>query len=164
MTDRKELLDQANELGLEFQSNIPGDKLEVMIAEKLAANAEQSSNTNGDKPTNPNLRPRLNKSQRIKRAKDRALKLHIVTITNKDNRENDVMTTVSVSFENEFFGLGRDVPLDIPVEIEQALIDVIEATMITLHKDEIRAGRRTGNKVPVSVQKFAVSYGKPQEG
>jgi len=88
------------------------------------------------------------------------MKTRIVTITNKDNRDNDFTTTASLSFENQFFGLAKNVPLDVPVELEQALIDIAESTIITHHKDEIVDGKRTGNKVPVSVKKYVVSYGK----
>jgi hypothetical protein len=45
-----------------------------------------------------------------------------------------------------------------PVELEQALIDVAKETVITLHKDEVINGRRTGNKVPVKTRKYNVSY------
>lgn len=156
MSERQELLDQANDLGLDFHSNIPTDKLKVLIENSSAPAVNQEPEQSS------NLRPRLEKRALIKAAKDRALVKSIVTITNKDNRENDVMTTVSLSFENEFFGLGREVPLDMPVVLEKALIEVAESTMMTLHRDEIVNGRRTGNKVPVTVKKFAVSYSKQQ--
>ena len=164
-TEREELIKEANTLDLEFHSNIPTGKLKTLIEEK--------KNTSEDPPEIPkdtSLKVKTGKStkvltlrDKIKKAKERALKLVVVTITNKDNRENDVMTTAPLSFENQYFGLSRDVPLDISVEIEQALIDVAESTMMTLHKDEIVDGKRTGNKVPVTVKKYAISYGKPQE-
>ena len=161
MSERQELLDQANDLSLEFHSNIPTDKLKVLIENKLNAEPEEQEDpAEEETPVNPNLRPRLTKSQRIVKAKQRALKMQVVTITNKDNRENDVMTTVSLSFENEFFGISRSVPLDIAVEIETALVEIAEGTMMTLHKDEVVNGRRTGNKIPVATKKFAVSYAK----
>ncbi len=98
--------------------------------------------------------------KKISERKAAAMKTRIVTITNKDNRDNDFTTTASLSFENQFFGLAKNVPLDVPVELEQALIDIAESTIITHHKDEIVDGKRTGNKVPVSVKKYVVSYGK----
>ena len=130
-----------------------------------------------DVPEQPDMLAPLSKSKNVKDgsakpltlrekiviAKKRALTKHVVTITNKDNRENDVMTTVPLSFENQYFGLARDVPLDIPVELEQALIEVAEGASITLHKAEILNGRPTGNRIPVATKKFAVSYGKPVE-
>ena len=160
MSERQELLDQANDLSLEFHSNIPTDKLKVLIENELNKDPAKQEKSVDEKQVNPNLRPRLNKRQRIVKAKQRALKMQVVTITNKDNRENDMMTTVSLSFENEFFGISRSVPLDVAVEIETALVEIAEGTMMTLHKDEIVNGRRTGNKTAVSVKKFAVSYAK----
>ncbi len=174
-TEREDLLNEANNLHLEFHSNVKSSKLKEMIAE---ANGPAIKEDLDDKSVTPpipktskvvkskdanGLRLRLTPRQRVQVSKARALKLHVVTITNKDNRENDHMTTVSLGFENQHFGISRNVPLDIPVEIEAALIDIAESTMMTLHKDEIIDGKRTGNKVPVSVKKFAVSYGKPPE-
>lgn len=100
------------------------------------------------------------KRQKIADARGRAMKTHIITLTNKDNRENDVMTTAYLAFENQHFGLARLVPLDVPVELEQALIKIAARTTMTLHKDEIVDGKRTGNKVPVTVKKFAISYSR----
>jgi hypothetical protein len=100
--------------------------------------------------------------RKIAEARKKAFKTHVVTLTNKDSRENDVMTTVILIFENQHFGLSKIVPLDVPVELEKALIDIAESTRITLHKDEIVSGKRTGNKVPVSVKKFAISYSRQQ--
>jgi hypothetical protein len=100
--------------------------------------------------------------RKIAEARKKAFKTHIVTLTNKDSRENDVMTTVNLSFENQYFGLSKIIPLGVPVELEKALIDIAESTRITLHKDEVVSGKRTGNKVPVSVKKFAISYSRQQ--
>jgi len=191
--ERTELLQEANELGLEFPSNVKTEKLRIMVAESQGPAIKEPESeepvseepedetgipnsataTSGvlSEPAGKNVQPGSPvaksaftlKREKIQKAKLRATKTHIVTITNKDNRENDVMTTVPLSFENEHFGLSRNVPLDIPVEIEQALIDIAESTMMTLHKDEIIQGKRTGNKIAVSVKKFAISYGKPIE-
>ncbi|MEE8599385.1 MAG: hypothetical protein V3S69_07780 [Dehalococcoidales bacterium] len=96
----------------------------------------------------------------VAKARARAFKTHIVTLTNKDNRENDVMTTAHLGFENQYFGLSKNVPLDIPVELEQALIQIAAACTMTMHKDEIVDGKRTGNKVSVRVKKYAISYSR----
>jgi len=93
-------------------------------------------------------------------ARERAFKTRVVTITNKDSRENEFMTTAYLSFENQHFGLSKLVPLDVAVELEEALIKVAKSTVMTLHKDEIIGGKRTGNKVATTVKKFAISYGE----
>lgn len=190
MSDRKELLKEAEELGLDFPKNIPTDKLEALIMDSLETEQgdklteeEQAAEEKAKKEeaeAHAKLMNDVKKAesvkgsgelsrksrirQKIAEAKKKAFKTRIVTLTNKDNRENDIMTTANLSFENQHFGLSKIVPLDVPVELEQALIDIAESTRITLHKDEIVDGKRTGNKIPVSVKKFAVSYSSQQTG
>jgi len=172
MSTREEFLDKAADLGLEFPKNIPTDRLEERVLEALeeatsppkvdepipteppVAMAEAVEETPNDKRLTL-----LEKRRKLTAdAKKAAFATRVVTLTNKDNRENDEMTTAYLSFENQYFGLSKLVPLDIPVELEQGLIDVAETTMITLHKAEIIKGKRTGNQVAVRVKKFAISY------
>lgn len=186
--ERQALLDKANELGLEFAGNISNAKLQEMVDEAsgpaikegesnlVADNPEQApapaaadestpapapAVTGGSTPKRP-----LTREQRMRQfaaeAKRKALKKRIVTITNKDNRDNDVTTTAMLSIENQYFAIGRIVPLDVPVELEQALIDCAEASTIILHKDEIVNGKRTGNKVAVPTKRYVVSYSETQ--
>jgi hypothetical protein len=202
MSDRDELIKQAEELGLDFPKNIPGEKLSKMVDEALeqgpyenqkfdvdelteeemkfendekiakeqaakeeaAAIAELQESMKKTENSNSDRMPskRMLMRRKIAESRKKAFKTHIVTLTNKDSRENDIMTTVHLSFENQHFGLSKIVPLDVPVEIEKALIDIAESTRITLHKDEIVSGKRTGNKIPVSVKKFAISYSRQQ--
>ena len=205
MSDRDELMKQAEELGLEFPKNIPSEKLSRMVDNALLSEEAETTtqpNEEDDDLTDEEMKverdekaamekaakeeaeavAELQKSmkktekedtdrkpskrmlmrRKIAEARKKAFKTHIVTLTNKDSRENDVMTTVNLSFENQYFGLSKIIPLDVPVELEKALIDIAESTRITLHKDEVVSGKRTGNKVPVSVKKFAISYSRQQ--
>lgn len=160
--DRKELIDQANELGLEFAKNISTVKLQELVQESQGPEEKQEEQTNNidvsaEKPVLTSLQKRR---KFIAERKAKALKTSVVTITNKDNRDNDYTTTAHLSFENQYFGVAKNVPLDEPVELEQALIDIAESTMITHHKDEIVNGKRTGNKVATAVKKYVVSYAK----
>lgn len=176
---RQELIDQANALDLEFKGNISNVKLSEMIAKAEAdlpsavpepvaetappspkAKAEPEEDSEEEEIAAPKVKrsAEIMKRLRIKKAKDEAMKTRVVTLTNKDNRENDLVTTAYLSFENQYFGISRLVPLDIPVELEQALITIAESCTMTLHKDEIVDGKRTGNKKPVIVKKYAVSY------
>jgi len=152
--EREVLIAEANLLNLEFQANIPSAKLQQMIDAAKAPMPLENEPEAEEKPLKRSL------SQIVKDAKAKAMKKVVVTITNKDNRENDVMTTVTLGYENQYFGVSRIIPLDIPVEIEQSLVNLAEGTMMTLHKDEIKDGKRTGNKVAVTVKKFAISYSK----
>lgn len=178
MSKREDMILEASDLGLKFKGNISNVKLAAMISEFKgepipveetpppgpAVKAEPkediaSLQSNAQKLANAE---HFARRQKIAAAKKKAMKTSIVTLTNKDNRENDVMTTAFLSFENQHFGLAKNVPLDIPVELEAALIDVAKRCKITLHKDEIRGGHRTGNKVPVRVDKYAISYSAQQ--
>lgn len=94
----------------------------------------------------------------IQAAKKAAMETKIVTISSNDKRDNDVTTSVYLSVENQYFGVAKYVPLDIPVELEVCLIEVAKTTYITLHSDEVIDGKRTGNKIPKSVRKFTISY------
>jgi len=166
MSDRKDIIDKANELGLEFAKNVKTSTLESMIAEKEGKPAPLDEIA----PSGPSEKvdivqqvpKQINRQKFLADQKEKAFKKQVVTLTNKDSRENTVMTTAYLSFENQFYGISRIVPLDIPVELETALIKIAESITITLHKDEIINGQRTGNKVPVTVKKFAISYAKNQ--
>ena len=178
--EREDLLDQANALGLDFHSNIPTAKLQALVDDAMGPavkpdEVEEASEEEVATPTPIPARaptpaaPALTSKpltkqqifrQRLLEAKKKAFAKRVVTITNKDKRENEVMTTVHLSVENQHFGVSRIIPLDIPVEIEQCLIDQAEHTMMTLHKDEVVNGRRTGNKVAVPTKKFAISYAR----
>ena len=174
MSARKELLEKASGLGLTFPKNISTEKLENLVVTAMEENVKPPA-VKEEPPTEPpvavkketksnSILSELDARQTfIAKSKQKAFATSVVTLTNKDNRENDVMTTAYLSFENQHFGLSKIVPLDVPAELEQALIRVAESTMITLHKDEIVDGKRTGNKKAVSVKKFAVSYEKNQD-
>ena len=180
MSNREDMIAEATDLGLDFKGNISNIKLAALINEYKGlptpidetpppspaakpeaepAAEEEVFQTQGQKAAHALYAKRRAK---IVQAKKKAFKTKIVTLTNKDNRENDVATSAFLSFENLHFGLAKNVPLDIPVELEVALINIAEACMITLHKDEIVNGKRTGNKLPVRVKKYAISYGQQQ--
>ena len=185
--DRETALQEAKYLGLDFKGNISNIKLQEILAEakgepapiegdspppspaSKAAEPEETSETiqaiaeaAAGSLRNSVANAALDKARRRRKtiadARKRAFETRIVTLTNKDNRENDVMTTAYLSFENQHFGLSKLVPLDVPVELERALIEIAASTTMTMHKDEIVDGRRTGNKVPTTVKKFAISY------
>lgn len=94
----------------------------------------------------------------ISDAKANAFRLKKITLTLNDKRDQDVTTAVYLGCENQYFGKDRIVPLDIPLELEECLIEVARMTKINIHRDEIINGRRTGNKVKLSVNKFNIQY------
>jgi len=157
MTDeinREELIAEANTFALDFPSNVKTLKLQNMVDEAKGIVSKPTSVV-VDKLKKP-----LTFRQKIIAKKKAAFETRVVTITNKDAREADQVTTAHLSFENNFFGLGKNVPLDIPVQLEVSLIKIAKAAMMTLHKAEIKNGKATGNKVPVRVAKYAISYGE----
>jgi hypothetical protein len=174
MMDRQDMIAEANDLGLQFPGNISNAKLEELLTKSgeptpIEDDAPPSPAMKAVEPDElPDLPPTrsdlINRRKRAKiaRAKKAAMTTQIVTITNKDPRENDVVTTAFLSFENQYFGKARNVPLDIPVELEVALISIAEGCIMTMHKDEVVNNRRTGNKITQRVKKYAVSYSQRQ--
>ena len=159
MSEREELVAEANELGLEFQANIPTKKLQTKIDEANGV-VEVSEPVEASKPA-PTAAPKvLTKRQRIRERKLAAFKTRVVTLTNKDPRDSAVANTAHLSFENSHFGLAKNIPLDIPVELEVALIKVAAAALMPLHKHEYVDGKATGNMVTTRVKKYAISYGE----
>lgn len=173
-----ELKAEADVLGIVYNKNIGADKLAAKIEahyeSQSAGDLVQEKADDEVEVTEPvSVTPTLqgtqgkpgavkSKEQMIRemamKAKTEAFKKRIVTISSNDKRESEWTTTAYLSCENQFFGISRIVPLDIPIELEVCLIDIAKTTEVTLHKDEIVNGRRTGNKVPVRTRKFNVSY------
>jgi len=182
MTEREKMIADAQDLELKFPGNISNIKLKALLAEAqglpvpdtsaapagpaVKAEPEESIkdiNINAKETHREALRSTaLQRRKYVKEQKIASFKKQIVTITNKDPRDNNVTTTAYLSFENQYFGMARMVPLDIPVELEVALIKIAAACTMTLHKDEVIGGKRTGNKTPVRVKKYAISYSQKQ--
>lgn len=179
MSERDDLKAEALALEVTFKGNISNVKLKKLIAEakgepeplEETAPAGPAVKKQPKEEAEAEISPAqsaatavyIARRKKVQAAKARAFKTTIVVITNKDPRENDVMTTAYLSFENQHFGLSKLVPLDQPVELEHALIAIAASTTMTLHKAEVLNGRHTGNKVSVTVKKFAVSYPHQQK-
>lgn len=156
MSERAALLEEANELGLEFASNVSSTKLQSMVDEaKGVINVATGDNEIPEVPAK-----KLTKRQKIGKAREAAFKTRVVTVTNKDSRDSAETNTAHLSFENNYFGIAKNVPLDIPVELEAALIKIAAAAVMPLHKKEYVDGKPTGNMVTVMVKKYAISYGE----
>lgn len=179
-----QLKQEATNLGIEFHPNIGEAKLQAKIDafyesqaagdlvqeiedEPVEEQIEEVANVDKGKPMGvpydtAGTKRVLSKEQKLRQvvneARKAAMTKRVVRITSNDKRDNDVQTTAYLGFENQYFGISRLVPLDIPVELEQCLIDIAKDTKIILHKDEIVGGKRTGNKVPVLTNKFNISY------
>jgi hypothetical protein len=141
----EELKKEATQLGIEFPSNVSKDNLEALITSN-----KKVADSNKNKP--------MSKKQRIAKSRQNAMKLRKVRITNLDKRDSDMSTTAYLGFENQYFGISRLVPLDIDIELEQALCSIAESLVIVLHKDEVVNGKRTGNKISVPGKRYSVQY------
>ena len=161
---RKTLIEEANELGLEFKSNIPSSKLQDLVDQAQGASIGVSApvievKPEVDKvPLTPRQAKHLTHRKAIAARKKEATKTRVVIITNRDNRDAEFTTTANLSFENQYFSLGKHVPLDMPVELEVSLISIAENVMMPTHRDEVVNGKRTGLKYTVLAKKYAISY------
>lgn len=169
-----ELKTEAIGLGIEFKGNISRQDLSQLIedhyenqaADDLVQEAEDVPDEEPEdivevvvKSSNSN---RKSKEEILRtavvEARKQAFKKHKVRITSNDKRDNEYVTTAYLGFENQYFSLDRIVPLDVPVELEECLINIAKTAPLTLHKDEIVNGKRTGNKIPVQTRKYNVGY------
>lgn len=155
--ERTALLEKANELSLDFPNNIPTEKLKAMIDEASGPKVKEE-----DEEPKVTQSETLTKEQKLRKRiaekRKKAMKTRIVTITSKDTRDNDVANTAKLSFENQYYGASKVVPLDVPVELEQCLIDLAKTVMIPHHVAEVVNGVRTGNSVTKRTNKYVISY------
>lgn len=162
----EELKAEADVLGLEYNKNIGATKLSEKIEAYYESQAAgdsvkvQSEEKEEEAPKKANGKEtdEQRKRRKVMEAKNAAMKLRRVTITNNDTRENGVLTADYFGFENQHFGKSLLVPFNIPCELPQCILNVINSTYVTLHTDEIVDGKRTGNKVPKSMKKYNISY------
>ena len=160
----EELKAEADMLGLEYSKNIGAvklaEKIEGYYTSQSAGDSVKEKKEEETKvtPQKKQVDAEVAHREMVQATKKAAMETRIVTVTSTDKRDNDVMTSEYVAVENQYFSIAKYVPLDIAVELEVCLINVLKEVYITLHKDEIIDGRRTGNKIPMSVKKFNISY------
>ncbi len=153
----QELKDEATELGLDFKGMKSKAEIQELIdgASQTADDFEEVEVA--EEEVEVESKP-FNVRKIAGQLKKAAMAKKIVKIHNNDKRDSHVTTTCYLSCENQHFGLSKIVPLDVAVELEQCLIDVALETQIINHVDEIVEGKRTGNKVPMMIAKYSVSY------
>ena len=162
ISEREELIKEARELGLDFPKTIKNTALADLIKSSRTEVVDPASEPVEipEESAEPTSEVIPGSRAYIVAAKKKAFKTRVVSITNKDPRDSSLTSSVFLSFENQHFSLAKRVPLDIPVELEQGLINVAKSVNMVLHKDEVVNGQSTGNKVPVSVKKYTISYGE----
>ena len=133
----EELKQEADELGIVYNKSIGADKLAAKI-EEFYASRESAGAVVATKS-----KPRTIREHALE-AKTRAEQTKIVTITDNDQRENNLTQIVSVTCANRHFDLGtKRIPLNIPVELEQGFIDVLNEIKIPMHVFNQSTGKTT---------------------
>jgi len=128
---RAALIEEANALGLDFQTNVPSAKLQKMVDEAQGGAIGVSASDveipevkveveveKKDIPLTPKQAAHQARRKAVIAARRRAMKTRIVILTNRDIRDAGDTTTAHLSYENQHYSFGKNVPLDIPVEIE----------------------------------------------
>lgn len=90
--------------------------------------------------------------------KKRAFTKRKVTITYNDKRDNNEVTDAYLTCENEFFSIARYVPLDVPVELEQCLIDTAKEAKITAYRSDLAKGMKSKTNTPITLPKYNIAY------
>ena len=135
-----ELKLEADELGIQYNANIGAGRLAAKIEEHYAGLETAAPVATLEKVAERSARKKTI-AERAVEAKTAATKTRIVTITDNDQRENNLTTIVSVNCSNDYFDLGtRRIPLNIPVEVEQGFIDVLKEIEIPMHVRDARTG------------------------
>ena len=137
---KEELMVEADNLKIKYPKSITNIKLAELIREY-----------------EPEITEDISIGELVRIYKDKAMKCSIVTITSNDKRDNAETTTALFSVENMYFGLAKVVDLDIPVELEQCLIDCAKTTMIQKFTPQIKNGTRTGGTDIKLVHKYTVA-------
>ena len=93
--------------------------------------------------------------EKVRKAKEAAMKTRVVIVIDNDNRENNHTTTAPVNCSNRYFDLGTVfVPLNEPVEVMQGHIDVLKDVMIPQHVHDPKSGM---SKV-VTRKRYTIQY------
>lgn len=84
-----------------------------------------------------------------------ARKLRKVTVHYNDPRDSHMVTSAAVQAANPYFALGKIIPLDMTIELEQALCDTLSEALIQVHvPDEKNPGLMKSKMI----KKYSVIY------
>ncbi len=169
MSKLEELKQEAKDLGVEFSPNIGEKKLQekidayyesqetstIVVDEEPEEVVEEATEAKGNDKGGLPKDPKRRMAMIAKELEAKARVTHIVTITDNDQRENNLTTTVSVNCGNGHFELGtKRIPLNVPVELEQGFIDVLKEIKIPMHVTD----QRTGLGKTVLRNRYSLNY------
>lgn len=150
----EELKQEADDLGIQYNANIGAPKLAAKIEEHYAAQEGSAPVVKLETVAERGSRKKTI-GERAAEARLAAMKTRIVTITDNDQRENNLTTIVSVNCSNDYFDLGtRRIPLNIPVEVEQGYINVLKEIQIPMHVRD----NTTGLGRTVLRNRYSIAY------
>ena len=169
---------EAIEMNVEFQEGVTAKELESLI--KAAASAAPEATVqeeivqrvvdvelDEDEPTVVPVATKPKKvesegevkvvtiSEKIRAAKEAAMKTVVVTVIDNDSRVNNQTTTAPVNCSNRYFDLGTvHIPLNEPVEVMQGHIDVLKDVVIPHHVSD----PKTGLSKVVTRKRYTIQY------
>ena len=161
MAKLDELKLEADELGVSYSPNIGEKKL----ADKIEAHyksLEIGTPEVREEPQEDEVEEYV--KEKAKKAKTmreiaieqekKARETHIIVITDNDQRENNLTSTVPVTCGNAYFELGtKRIPLNVPVEVEQGFINVLKEVRIPLASRQMDGTIKT-----VMRNRYSISY------
>lgn len=150
----EELKQEADDLGIQYNANIGAAKLAAKIEEHYAAQEGSAPVVKLETVAERGSRKKTI-GEKAAEARLEAMKTHIVTITDNDQRENNLTTIVSVNCSNDYFDLEtRRIPLNTPVEVEQGYINVLKEIQIPMHVRD----NTTGLGRTVLRNRYSIAY------
>lgn len=147
MDKLEELKAEATDLGIKFNPNISEAKLQEKIdafyKSQEAGTPKILEDVVVDEPKGSSVKvdKELAKRKMIADALKRANETKIITITDNDQRINHKTSVAVVNCSNAYFDLGTArIPLNMPVEVKQGYIDVLNEIMIPMHVIDTHTG------------------------
>ena len=155
-----ELKIEADELGIKYSPNIG----EAKLSEKIEAHYQSLETGTPDvKEEEEEDETQADKSKKAVaatmaelavEAEKEAKKTHIIVITDNDQRENNLTSTVPVTCGNSYFELGtQHIPLNVPVEVQQGFINVLKEIQIPLPVRSMDGSMSTSMR-----NRYSISY------
>ena len=156
-----ELKLEADELGVKYSPNIGEAKLATKIEEHYKSLESGTPEVTEEVEDEEITQAEQKKATVAKTMGELAIEAekdarvtHIIVITDNDQRENNLTSTVPVTCGNGWFELGtKRIPLNVPVEVEQGFINVLKEIQIPL------AVRSMDGQMKTSLRnRYSISY------
>lgn len=94
-------------------------------------------------------------AQIAKEVEKAAKKLRRVTVHYNDPRDSHLVTSAYANCDNAYFSMGKIIPLDTSIELEQALCDNLAEAKVQVHVPDPKG---SGNMTVKMIAKYSVVY------